>query len=124
MKEMLYDERNGLWDRLVGDYYLPCLTLSEREQPIGVWGMRHRDYLRAHKQAVYAELLLTGKLNSYLANIDRKAQDMFFRLIDQMAEKQGVTEELKAADQMAWVGRMNNIQAAAREVVNAELIYT
>jgi hypothetical protein len=124
MEKRIYDEKNGLWYELHGDYYLPCLTLTEGEhKPVGVWGQRHLRFIRKHKRGLYIELLLDGKLNSYLADIDHQAQEMFLRLVKQMAEKQGVNEELKAADQMAWVGRMNNIQAAAREVVNAELIY-
>lgn len=122
MKEVIFDEKNGLWYRLVGDYYLPCFSLPEQDQSIGIWGMRHRDYLRGHKQAVYTELLLSGRLNSYLAQIETQAQEMNLRLIDQMAADEGITEQLKAEDQMAWVGAMMNIQARAREIVNEELI--
>lgn len=108
-----------------GDYYLPCLTLPEGEhKPVGVWGQRHLRFIREHRRGLYTSLLTTGKLNSYLADIDRQAEEMFFRLVKQMAEKQGVNEELKAADQMAWVRRMNNVLNRATEIVNEELIYS
>lgn len=95
-----------------GDYYIPCLTLpAEEEQPIGLWGQRHLRYIREHHKALYTSLLLSGKLNSYLADIDQQAETMLSRLVEQMAQRQGVTEQLKASDQMAWVGRMNNIRA-------------
>lgn len=92
-------------------------------QPIGLWGQRHKRYLQKHKREVYTTLLVNGKLNSYLADIDEQATTMMFRLIEQMADKEGITEQLKAADQMAWVGAMNNIRNRATEIVNAELIY-
>jgi hypothetical protein len=124
MEKRIYDEKNGLWYELHGDYYLPCLTLPEEEHNhVGIWEQRHLRFIREHRRGFYTSLLTSGKLNSYLADIDQQAEEMFFRLVKQMAEKHGVNEELKAADQMAWVGRMNNISAAAREVVNAELIY-
>ena len=109
----------------VGDYLLPDLKLPEEEQrPIGVWGQRHRRYLKEHRRASYATLLTSGKLNGYLADIDRQAEEMFLRLVKQMAEAEGVTETLKAANQMEWVGRMNSIRSRAMEIVNSELIYT
>lgn len=109
----------------VGDYLLPDLKLPEEEQrPIGVWGQRHRRYLKEHRRASYATLLTSGKLNGYLADIDRQAEEMFLRLVKQMAEAEGVTEQLKADNQMEWVGRMNNIRSRAMEIVNSELIYT
>ena len=125
MDKYIYDERNGLWYELQGDYYIPCLTLpTEKEhKPIGLWGQRHKRYLQKHKRDVYTTLLVNGKLNSYLADIDERATTMMFRLIEQMADKEGITEQLKAADQMAWVGAMNNIRNRATEIVNAELIY-
>lgn len=124
MKKRIYDEKNDLWYELRGDYYYPLLVLPEEEhKPIGVWGQRHRRYLNEHKRAVYTTLLTAGKLNSYLADIDRQAQDMFLRLVEQMAEREGVTEKLKAEDQMHWVGLMNNIADRAREIVNMELIF-
>lgn len=123
MKKTIFAEMSGTY-RQVGDYLLPNLKLTETEQkPIGVWGQRHRRYLKEHRRAVYTSLMVSGKLNGYLSNVDQQAQEMYLRLVEQMAEKQGVTEALKAADPMAWVGKMNNIQAAAREVVNQEIIY-
>ena len=108
----------------VGDYLLPDLKLPEEEQqPIGVWGQRHRRYLKEHHRATYAALFTGGKLNSYLADIDRQAEEMFSRLVKQMAEAEGVTEALKAANQMEWVGRLNNIRNRAMEIVNSEIIY-
>ncbi|MFR7821632.1 TnpV protein, partial [Candidatus Pseudoruminococcus sp.] len=110
---------------LQGDYYIPCLTLpTEKEhKPIGLWGQRHKRYLQEHKRAVYTTLLTSGKLNGYLADIDEQAAEMMFRLVEQMAGKEGVTEQLKAENSMLWVGRMNEIQARAREIVNMEIIY-
>ena len=108
----------------VGDYLLPDLELPEEgQQPIGVWGQRHRRYLKEHRRATYAVLLTSGKLNSYLADIGRQAEKMFSRLVKQMAEAEGVTEQLKAGNQMEWVRRMNNIRNRAMEIVNTELIY-
>jgi hypothetical protein len=125
MDKYIFDESNGLWYELRGDYYFPCLTLpAEEEQPIGIWGQRHRRYLREYKRAVYTALLLSGRLNSYLADVDQQAGDMFSRLVKQMAEREGITEQLKADDPMAWVGRMNNIQACVTEIVNGEIVYS
>ena len=108
----------------VGDYLLPDLKLPEEEQqPIGVWGQCHRRYLKGHRRTTYATLLTSGKLNSYLADIDRQAEEMFLRLVKQMAEMEGVTEQLNADKQIEWVGRMNNIRNRAMEIVNSELIY-
>lgn len=121
MEKQIYDERNGLWYERQGDYYLPCLTAPE-QQPIGVWGERHRRYLREHKHAVYSGLLISGKLDAYLADIDRQAEAMFARLMKKMAQREGITEALKAADQIAWVGAMNGIRQRAAEIVNSELI--
>lgn len=124
MEKQIYDEKNGLWYELRGDYYYPLLTLpEEKHKPVGVWGRRHGRYLREHKRVVYTALQTSGKLNSYLADIDQQAQDMFLRLVEQMAEREGVTEKLKAENQMSWVGLMNNIAERAREIVNAEVIY-
>ena len=124
MNKYIYDESNGLWYELQRDYYIPCLTLpAEKEnKPIGVWGQRHLRYLKQHRKGLYTNLLTSGKLNSYLADIDKQAQDMFLRLVKQMAEREGVTEQLKAENQMEWVGRMNNIRSRAMEIVNAEII--
>ena len=107
-----------------GDYDLPCLKLpEERTAYIGVWGQRHLRYLKQHRKVLYTNLLTSGKLRSYLANIDEQAETMFFRLVEQMAQRNGVTESLKASDQMAWVQKMNSIRNAAQEIVYAELIY-
>ena len=125
MDKYIYDESNGLWYELQRDYYIPCLTLpAEKEnKPIGLWGQRHKRYLQEHKRAFYATLLTSGKLNAYLADVDKQAEERFERIVEQMAESEGITEQLKATDQVAWVGEMNNIWSRAREVVNAELIY-
>ena len=125
MDKYIFDEGNGLWYEMQGDYYIPCLILSEEEtQPIGLWGQRHKRYLQEHKRAVYTTLLTSGKLNGYLADIDEQATEMMFRLVEQMADKEGVTEQLKAENPMLWVVRMNEIQARAREIINREIIYT
>lgn len=125
MEKYIYDESNGLWYELQGDYYIPCLTLpTEKEnKPIGLWGQRYKRYLQECKKAVYITLLTSGRLNSYLADIDEQATEMMFRLVEQMADKEGVTEQLKTERPMLWVGRINEIQARAREIVNAEIIY-
>ncbi len=123
MAKTIFEEMGGTYTQ-VGDYFLPDLKLpKERQKPIGVWGQRHRLYLKEHKRAVYTTLLTSGKLNSYLADIDQQAQDMFLRLVEQMAEKEGMTEQLKAKNQMEWVRQMNNIAGRARELVNTEIIY-
>ena len=124
MDKYIFDEKNGLWYELQGDYYLPCLKLpKEEEQPIGIWGQRHRRYLRKNRKVLYADLLTSGKLNGYLADIDRQAEEMFSRLVKQMAKAEGITEKLKADDMMSWVGRMNGVRSRAAEIVNAELIF-
>ena len=124
MYKYIYDEKNGLWYELQGDYYLPCLKLPEEvEVHIGVWGQHHRRYLKEHRKAAYTRLLTSGKLNRYLADIDHQAEELFSQLVSQMAAAEGVTETLKASDQMKWVRRMNNVQNRVREIVNSELIY-
>lgn len=124
MDKYIFDESNGLWYELQGDYYIPCLILSEEEaQPIGLWGQHHREYLKEHKHIIYTTMLLDGTLNHYLADINQQAEQMFHRLVKEMAESQGVTEQLKTEQPMEWVGKMGNIQACAREVVNSELIF-
>ena len=124
MDKYIFDERNGLCYELQGDYYLPCLKLpEEEEQPIGIWGQRHRRYLKENRKVLYADLLTSGKLNGYLADIDRQAEEMFSRLVKQMAKAEGITEKLKADDMMSWVGRMNGVRSRAAEIVNAELIF-
>ena len=124
MQKQIYDEKNGMWHELHGDYYLPCLTVAQEERrPVGVWGQRHLRYIRQHRKALYTELMASGELNGYLANLNEQAEVMFLSLIDQVAASEGVTEQLKAQDQMLWVQRMNNIRERAMEVVNNELIY-
>ena len=124
MAKTIFEEMGGTYVRQ-GDYNLPCLSLpAEKEnRPIGVWGQRHLRYLKQHRKVFYTNLLTSGKLDSYLADIDKQAEDMFFRLVEQMAEREGVTEQLKAENQIEWVGRMNNICSRAAEIVNAELIF-
>lgn len=122
MKEYMFDEKNGLWYKLEGDYYLPCLTAPEMGE-IGIWGERRRQHLKNHQSGIYTGMLLTGKLEAHLQEIDRQAEEMYSRLVDEMAEDDGITEELKAADQMAWVQQMNNICNRAAEIVREELIY-
>ena len=124
MDKYIYNEKNGLWHELQGDYYLPCLKLpEERTAYIGILGQRHLRYLKQYHRVRYYILLTSGKLNSYLANIDQQAEEMFELLVKQMAEREGVTEQLKAADQMGWVRRMNNIRNRAAEITTSELIY-
>ena len=123
MKKKIFEEMGGTYIRQ-GDYLIPCLTLPEEEQRfIGVWGQRHLRYLKEYRRSVYLNLLTSGRLNDYLADIEEQAQKRFERIVEQMAESEGITEQLKATDQVAWVGEMNNIWSRAREVVNAELIY-
>lgn len=123
MAKTIFEEMGGTYTQ-VGDYLLTNLKLPEEDQqPIGVWGQRHRRYLKEHRRASYATLLTDGKLNGYLADIDRQAEEMFLRLVKQMAEAESVTETLKAANQMEWVSRINNIRNRAMETVNSELIY-
>ena len=124
MDKYIFDESNGLWYELQGDYYIPCLILSEEEtQPIGLWGQRHKQYLKEHRHIVYTTMLIDGTLNRYLADINQQAEQMFHRLIDEMAQKQGVTEQLKTENQMEWVQQMNACKAQAEEIVKFELIY-
>ena len=124
MDKYIYDEKNGLWYELQGDYYLPCLKLPKEEsRHIGVWGQRHLRYLKQHRKVLYSELLISGKLNDYLADLNEQAEEMFSRLVKQLAEKEGLTEVLKVENQMLWVQKMNNIHNAAMEVVSNDLIY-
>ena len=114
MEKYIFDERNGLWYELQGDYYLPCLKLPEEEQqPVGLWGQRHLRYIKQNRKVLYLNLLTSGKLNGYLSDLDKQAEDMFSRPVKQMAEHEGVTEKLKAENQMEWVGRMNKIRSRA-----------
>ena len=124
MDKYIYDEKNGLWYELQEDYYLPCLKLPKEEsRHIGIWGKRHLRYLKQHRKVLYSELLISGKLNDYLADINEQVEEMFSRLVKQLAEKEGVTEVLKAENQMLWVQRINNIRSAAMEVGSNDLIY-
>lgn len=122
MEKQIYDEKNGLWYELHGDYYLPCLVLpDEKQQPIGIWGQRHLRYIKQNKRSFYTELLTSGKLNSYLADIYRQAEEMFSDLMKQLAEKEGVTQKLKAENQMLWVQRMNNIRNRSLALTSAQI---
>ena len=123
MDKYIYNENNGLWYELQGEYYLPCLTLPpEEEKLIGIWEQRHKRYLKEHRKATYTMLLTSGKLNTYLAEIDQQTQERFERLIEQMKQAQGITE-LKAENALKWVGRMNNIWACAMEIVHIAILH-
>ena len=125
MEQYIYNEQNGLWYELRGDYYIPCLKLpaEKEERYIGVWGHRHLRYIREHKKALYTSLLTSGKLQSYLADVEEQAQRLFDRLMKQRAELEGITETLKAGNQMEWVRRINALRSAVTETVNAEAIF-
>lgn len=124
MKQHFTDEKTGISYTLKGDYYLPELALpAQQEEPVGIWAQRHLRYIKQNRKILYTDLLTSGKLNSYLADVNEQAENLFFRLVNQLAEKEGVTETLKAHDQMEWVGRMNNIRARAKEIVVNDIIY-
>lgn len=124
MEKYIFDQNNDLWYELQGDYYIPCLVLEGTDaHPIGMWGRKHLRYIKEHRPALYTDLLTSGKLSSYLAEVDNQAKEMLDLLVNQLAEKQGITEQLKAQDQITWVQRMNNIRNAAEEIVNAEVIF-
>ena len=124
MDKYIYDDKNGLWYELQGDYYIPCLILpAEKEQPIGLWGQRHLRYLKEHRRNTYTTLLTSGRLNPYLADIDKQAQERMERLTEQMKRAQGVTEQLKAENALEWVQRINNIRACAKEIIEKEIIF-
>jgi hypothetical protein len=124
MDKYIYNEKNGLWYEVQGDYDHPCLKLPKEEsRHIGIWGQRHLRYLKQHRKGLYSELLISGKLNDYLADLNEQAEELFPRLVKQLAEKEGVTEAIKAENQMLWVQRMNSIRSAAMEVVSNDLIY-
>lgn len=124
MEKYIYDSSNGLWYELHGDYYLPCLVIPEKEvDTIGIWGRRHQQYLREHRPMAYSDLVLCGKLHSYLADIDTQACNKLDLLVTQLAEKEGINEHLKERDQLAWVKAMSNIRNRAEEIINAELIF-
>ena len=123
MVQSIFEEMGGRYERQ-GEYILPCLTIPpEKEQPIDLFGRRHLDYLREYRKITYTNLLTSGRLNAYLADIDRQAQERFERLIEGMKQAQGITERLKVVNGLEWVGRLNNIQACAMEIVNKEIIY-
>ena len=125
MEQYIYNEQNGLWYELRGDYYIPCLELpaEKEERHIGVWGQRHLRYIRERKNSLYTSLLTSGKLQSYLADVEEQAQELFDRFMKQRAEREGITETLKADNQMEWVQRMNALRSAVMETVNAEVIF-
>ena len=124
MKKHICDENNGLWYELIGDYYIPVLTLSSDEQrPIGKWGRMHRDYIKEHRPILFNDLILSGQLWTYLADLNEQAQERLSVIVEQMKTSEGVTEEMKAADQMAWVGAMNSIRNRAEEIILREMIY-
>lgn len=124
MKKCIFDKSNGLWYELQGDYYIPCLTVpAEEEKPIGIWGRRHLQYIKKERKALYTELLTSGRLSTYLADINEQATERMLLLTKQMADYEGVNEKLKSQDQMLWVRRMNIIRDRAMEIVNHDLIY-
>lgn len=125
MAKTIFEEMGGTYVRQ-GDYFIPCLTLPAEKvnQPIGIWGQRHKRYLQEHKKATYTTLLTSDKLNSYLADIDEQAEELFSRLVKEYADRQGVTEQLKAENQLLWIQKMSNIQSCVREVVESEIIYS
>ena len=124
MEKYIYDNSNGLWYELHGDYYLPCLAIPKEEvHTIGIWGRKHQQYLREHRPIIYSDLVLSGKLYSYLADIDSQARNKLDLLVTQLTEKEGINDSLKAQDQLAWVKAMNNIRNRAEEIVLKELIY-
>ncbi len=123
MAKSVFEEMGGTYHEENG-YLFPDLTLPpEEEKPIGIWGQRHLRYIKEYKRLFYINLLTSGKLSSYLADINEQAEELFFRLVKQFAEKEGITEELKSTDQMAWVGAMNNMRSRARDIVYADIIY-
>lgn len=124
MKQHYIDEKTGISYTLQGDYYLPNLILStEENKPIGIWGQRHLRYIQQHRKVFYTNLLTSGRLNSYLTDIDRQAAELFFRIVEQMVEREYITEKLKAEQPMEWVGKMNVLREVAAEIVNAEVIF-
>ena len=124
MEKYIYDESIGLWYELQGDYYIPCLKLPDEEQvEIGIWGQRHLEFIKHHRKRFYTSLVLECKLNRYLADINKQAEEMFDILISQYKTAEGITEQLKANNQLEWVCKMNNIRQRATEMLNTELIY-
>ncbi len=124
MAKSFFEEMGGRYEKQ-GDYLIPCIALpAEEEQLIGTWGQRHLDYLKQYRKVTYTNLLTSGRLNTYLADIDKQAQERFERLIEGMKQAQGITEQLKAESQLEWVQRLSNIQACAREIVNTEILFS
>lgn len=125
MEKYIYNEQNGLWYELQGDFYIPCLELpvEKEERHIGIWGHRHLRYIREYKKVLYTDLLISGKLQSYLADVEEQAQELFDRLMKQRTEHEDITEKLKAESSMLWVGRMNALWSAVTETVNTEVIF-
>ena len=124
MEKYIYDESNGLWYELQGDYYIPCLKLPDEEQvEIGVWGMRHLNYIQKHCKPFYNKMLIENTLYDYLLQLNRDAEETFSKLVKRMVIQEGITEQLKAENQMEWVGKMNNVRQRVTEIVNTELIY-
>ena len=123
MKQRIYDERNDLWYSLCGNYYVPELAIPEENRPIGRWGRLHRDYLEQHHPIRFNDLVLSGQLWTYLADLNEQAQERLSLIVEQMKASEGITEELKAADQMAWVGAMNSICNRSEEIILREMIY-
>ncbi len=124
MEKYIYDKSNGLWYELQGDYYIPCLTLPEEEsKPIGIWGQRHKAYLKEHRKVTYTTMLMEGKLNIYLVDINEQSQERLETLVEQMKQAEGITEQLKAENALNWVQKMNNIRHRAEEIVYSEIIY-
>ena len=124
MERYIYDESNSLWYELNGDYYIPCFTLPEvKTKEIGIWGMLHLEYMKQHRKATYNRLSFEGKLNAYLYDINTQAEEMFSELVKQMSQRNGITEQLKADNQLEWVRRMNNIRHRDTEIINHDLIY-
>ena len=124
MEKYFFDQCNGLWYERQGDYYIPRLVLDEMDtSPVGMWGRKHQQYLKEHRPILYSNLVLSGKLHSYLADIDTQARNKLHLLITRLAKKEGINEQLKSQDQLAWVGAMNNIRNRAEEIILQELIY-
>lgn len=124
MEKYIFDQCNGLWYELQGDYYIPCLMLNEPDTvPIGMWGRKHQQYLKEHRPVLYSDLVLSGKLHSYLADIDTQARNKLHLLVTQLAEKEGINEQQKSQDQIAWVGAMNSIRSRAEEIILSEMIF-
>ena len=122
MEKIIHDEKNGLNYELVGDYYIPCLVTPEAPK-VGRFGMMYHDYLRTHKKVTYSGLMLSGELKEHIEDIDRQAEDMYSQLVDSMKQAEGITEQLKATNQMKWVRRMNSIRNRAEEIVKSEVLF-